>query len=642
MAYKEQEQNKAIQILETVRKIRQKEEKERKIWSRCEEYVSNWVDGELGQWRQEARDQTGKDKPTLSFNEIRKFVNRISGAQVSAKVDQKVWPRDDESDPVIAEILSDLLKYVADVNHAEWHVNRAFRDMIITGRGFIKHEWSDELDPLGEVTISRVNPHRVFLIGNGERYDLTDRKGIVELLPMTREDLVSLYPDFEEQINGLSEVYAEDLPVGGTDYYFGEKGYKIDAEDVYDKDDKTLKVYRCQKYEYVPVKYIEDPQTGKLTEAPERGLDTVLQIIGQQFGVQPRVIDKKIKRVRVITSVGDIVLKDELSPYRHNKLDIIPLFAYMDGGKITGVIQDLLDAQDEKNKRRSQITYMMLIAPKGNYFYTEGTFADPEDAQKRMGGVGQLIPVQGTTKDKLQPVQSDLTVIPALTALDAAATAEMKEISGLHDAALGEVPQGVKSGRGIQSLQGPSETIISELYNNYLFSMKLGAEIDISLMQQFYTTERRVRILGDYTSKFVPEGDKLQQMMQAGLMSFQDGQKIITINKQQGEQKLNDISVGRYDVIVDNVSHNATTRRALLYDLQNMRAMGIPIPNTTIIEYSDIKNKQKVIAEMQNEMMMLAQQMAQQQIQESTQRSASPKNPVPMDILGNVAGGQLP
>jgi len=647
----------AKDIRKAWRKIRTEESEEREVGNRCYAYVNNWVDGKLGQWTSTRRSTMGS-RPMLSLNEIRKFANRICGAQRGAKVEEKVLPRDDESDPLIADILTDLVKYNYDRNKAEKIViPKSFRDMVIW-RGYAKVEWSDEKDPLGDIVIKAIDPRRVYIWGKGESYDLSDRKGIIETLLMDKEEVKAKWPKHKREIEDLIGNRDEDLNVqrsAGDDY-----SDFATVEDFYDEDNDKCIILRTQKYEYIDVKFLKLPN-GELEEIKAKDIPKELP-----------TITKKAKKVHIYYTLGDIELESKQSENKHNRFDIVGFFAYTDGGRITSPTQDLLDPQDEKNKRRSQIIHILNSSPRNNYFAAAGAFTDIKDAENRMGGINQIILVNGTDiRDKVVPIESNLSAVPAIIGQEQQATQDMKEISGLGDASLGQVPEGVKSGRGIQALQQPTETIIAEIFDNYLTSRQLVAELVLSLIQQYYTNYKRVRILGDYTNKFLSSGDKqlydqiksqvqmAMPMAEEGeiiaktneIIAFQPGTKLLAINIQVMDKRLNDVSVGQYDVVFDHVSQSATTRRAQYYDLLNLVSLGIPVPPKRIIEASDLRNKQELINDIDEaqkaqamanafSQMMGMQQDANKQAQKATPNK---KKPAPEgDMMFNQAGNQLP
>jgi hypothetical protein len=638
---------KATEILKAYKKIKLEENEEREIGRKCFAYANNWVDGHYGQWSNVLRQQMGS-RPMLSINMIKKFLNRISGALRAAKVDEKVLPRDDQSDPLIADILTDLTKFVYDRNRCNETVfPRAGRDMIIW-RGYVKVEWSDEFDPLGDICVTSLNPKRIFVQGGGDRYDLLDRKRIIEVLPMDKEDVIAKWPAMEEKIDSLIGNKEHSEPIQGSE------DYGVSGEDYYDEFEDKCLVLRTQEYERVEVKFVKLPD-GTLEEVKSEDVPKELP-----------TVSKKMRRVHIYYSLGNVPLEDYLSKAKHNRFDIVRFAAYNDDGKVTSPVQDLLDMQDEKNKRRSQVIHILNSSPRNNYFVSKGAFDDPTAAEKQMGGINQLIVVNKPVNEVIKPIEGNLTAVPAIINMEQESTMDMKESSGLGDASLGNVPQGVTSGRGISALQAPTETIISEIFENYLTSRLLVAELILSLIQQYYTSYKRVRVLGDYTGKFLSSGDQqlrdqIKQQVSLAMpgaseeqvdiktnevLAFQPGTKLLAINIQVGEKKLNDISVGKYDVVFEHVSQSPTTRRAMYYDLLNLVSMGIPVPPKRLIEASDMRNKQEIINEIdqaqqaQAQAAAIEQAMGMGQQQQGSQKKATPA--AQHDQMFNGAGTQMP
>lgn len=656
-----------VDILQKYREISLREEHERDTWKKCFAYVNSRVDGELGQWKQEIRKElSAQGRPVISFNLIRPFVGRICGALASAKVDEKAFPRDDQSDPILGEVLTDLMKYVKDVNDAETAILRMFRDGVICSRGYVKTCWSNELDPLGEITLTNVSPFRIYIIGDGENYDLSkDRKGVIEEIPMDKDEIIARWPDHEDEINSMMVDFDDTqgdkstIPIAKTyDYGFG---LSVPTDYVFDREDKKLKVLRCQRIIHKKAKFFQDTQTGKKILAPEDGEDRKLAFqLATSNGQSLKEVTQPTKYVQESYSIGKVLLQDEPSPYKHGQYDITGFFCYDDNGVYTGVVQDLLDPQDEKNKRRSQAIHLMGTAAKNSFFVTKGAFDDINKARTEMGKVGSLIEVNKSPRDAVAPIESNTTAIPALINLELQSHQDMKAITGLNDASLGIVPEGVKSGRGIHALQMPAETIVAEMYGHIMLSRKIVFRQVLSLIQQYYTEERRVRILGDYSSRILPpqvvqmkEALKIQILAahpllteeQAILMAdkmvqIQDGSKTLTINKVIFDKKINDVSVGRFDVVIDEVSQNPTMRQQQYQDMLNMRALGAPIPWDLIVKYSDVRGKDEILQRMaEEEQKMLAMEMMQQQAKKTATPPQAPTQTA--DNLVNSAGAQF-
>lgn len=653
-----EENETALKVLEYYRKAKARTQDDRDTWNTCFEYVNNWVDGKLGQWKTDIRNQLG-DRPAISFNEIRKFVNRLCGAQRQTKLDEKCYPTGEDSDPMIADTLTDLIKFVNNDNQAEISMSRLFRNGIITSSGFVKVEWDDSENPLeGKIKLTSVNPKNVYLIGKSDEYDISKGyKGVIEEILMSKSDIIARWEDAEERIGEVPKGDNDSTPVASDNDYALTSG-AVSSEDCYDEEDGMYKVLRCQMYDWKDIELIQDLSTGKLLPKPEDF--NTFKLVAEQSGLQFKELKKKKKIVKQTYSIGHILLEEKESPYKHGEFDIVGFFCYSDDGKYTGVVQDLIDPQDEKNKRRSQIIHILGTSPKGGYFFQSGAI-DPEKAKLELSSVSPLIEVKGSIQDKIQPITTNLNAIPAIVEMERNSSVEMREISGLNDASLGQAPAGVESGRALEKLQMPVETLIAEIFDNYIQSRRLIFKKVVSLIQQYYTEEKRVRILGDYSSKFLPEPVKQMKnqlklqilmanpelsdeevIMQADkMLEVMDGSKMITINKQIMGRKLNDITVGRYDVVIDQVSQSPTMRRGEFFDKLNMKSLGAPIKWSTILDTYDGRGKSQMLSDVMEAEAMMAQlgMMAQLAPQD---KSATPNKANPADLMMNSAGVQQP
>lgn len=632
-------ENEALKILDAYNKVKLRDSGERELRKMFFEYMNNRVDGKLGQWPQALRDKMG-DKPTITFNEIKKFVNRLCGAQRQTKVDEKAFPRDDQADAVTADAITDLMKYVRHINQFETRFSQCFRNGVIAGQDYMSVEWTDDMDLTGEITVKRVNGKRIYLLGSGEEYDISDRSGFVEEIPMDKEEVVSRWPKSEKEIDTVSRgaTQDEEIPVAeGLDYSFG-KGITTDL--VYDKDEKKFIVLRCERRRYKDITFIVYPDgQRKEFEGKPKELKPALELLQMTTGQQFTTLKKRVPRIRVTYILGNVVLEDDWSIYKHNKYSRVPFFAYFDDGFPTGIVQDLIDPQDEKNKRHSQIIHILGTAAKNSYFASKGALDDIEDARKRLGNVGEILEVNGPLDEALRPIESNLSAVPSIVNMDAAASAEMKEISGLYDASMGQVPEGVKSGRGMEALQAPVELIIAELFDNGMTTRRLIHELIVSLIQQFYTDERKIRILGESYAALLGPGQ--QAMQQAGALETTPNGNIMTINmKQPDGTTMNDVTVGRYDIVIDHISYHPTMRQARFYELMNMKQAGAPVKWSTVIKASDIPGKQEVLRDVMEMEMGAMQAGIPPQTIGGSPGANPPKSPVPPEQGANLQGNR--
>lgn len=622
------------------------EETEREIWKECLEYCNNWVDGKLGQWKEDVRRNLGDQKKALSFNIIRKFVNRMCGHQRQMKVSEKLFPIDDKTDHITAEILTECGDVVYRDNEFEMHAARVYRNGVITSRGYVKVEYSNEFsteeEPEAKIVVRSIDPFSVYFIGRGERLDLLDTRGIIEKLYLDKEQIIALNPEKKREIEHIctsaetGKNYGSVINAGGTDYSqlptSSEEGTKPASQyEVYDKKLKKYVVLRQQFVEYIrpqpkpvaqPAPMVPPMSMNGQMPPQEMGIEKAMPQapMGQEIPLSNTSVaeggmvvqnipekenaDVPKRKIRIKTVFGDVLLQDMYSVYKHNRFDIIPFFCYTDGGRTTSPVQDLIDPQDEKNKRRSAINHYLARSPMGVKLVQKGTFTDIQDANKRASEGHAFIEVNQL--NGIENLTNDFSALQILSQLEKEASAEMNEISGISEAATGMVPSGVKSGRGIQALQIPTEIVLSEVWENFLFFRKIVRKMVTMLVQQFWNEPKIIRVVGDYSEKYITE--EQQQLIQQGVIQIQNGSKTIQINNP--ENALTDITAGKYDFAIETINQSPTFMEQKFGSMLEARQMGIPISNEAIVKSSSWAGKGDIIRDLEK----TQQQMMQQQL----------------------------
>jgi hypothetical protein len=121
------------------------------------------------------------------------------------------------------------------------------------------------------------------------------------------------------------------------------------------------------------------------------------------------------------------------------------------------------------------------------------------------------------------------------------------------------------------------------LFNNFRKSRILGGKILLELIQQFVTAPEMIRIQG------------------------QEGMMLMQINSQKNPQAPNfdDVSVGEYDLVIDEAVEN-TTMRMVIAQMLTEYAQANPgtIPPDLILEYSDMPFSAKQRVTQYHQMMM--------------------------------------
>jgi hypothetical protein len=164
---------------------------------------------------------------------------------------------------------------------------------------------------------------------------------------------------------------------------------------------------------------------------------------------------------------------------------------------------------------------------------------------------------------------------------------EIMEISAVNEELLGSATDD-KAGILSMLRQGGGLTTLQTLFDQLDRSQKILGQLEIAAIQTNYTPGKIKRII---------EEEPTQQFY----------------NK----------SFGRYDAAVEEGVNTTTQRQMQFAQLMNLKELGVPIPDSTIIEASTLQNKKQLIeslgqslqAKQQQEQQMLQVQMQLQQAQ---------------------------
>jgi hypothetical protein len=193
-----------------------------------------------------------------------------------------------------------------------------------------------------------------------------------------------------------------------------------------------------------------------------------------------------------LTMVGDQIVQGFQGwPYRHGKFPFAK-FDHIPSGKFysTSVIEDLIPLQKEFNRTRGQIIEAknrtakpQLVAPRGSV-----------DASKITTEPGQVIEYTPGF-DPPQPLP--LSPLPSYVPQELdRILGDWNDISGQHEVTHGQMPPGVTAATAISFLQERDESKLSPTFDSLEEGIEKIAQLSLSYVNQFWTTERMVRVTG--------------------------------------------------------------------------------------------------------------------------------------------------
>ncbi len=519
---------------------------------RCRDYYDN-----KQYTAQERKTLDVRKQPALVWNRVKRKVNFLTGHEVQQRSDPKALPRNVPFDQSAADAATDALRYVQDVQMLPEKFSDSFEDGIIEGMGGIEILY----DPKTNCPdIKYVEWDRLFYDPFSSRPDFSDAryKGIV--VWMDEEQAKMAYPDKADSIAlaveqeasaALSKTY-DDKPAFTKWVSLGER--------------KRVRI--CQIY------YMEG---GKWHWA-------------------------HFTKSGILKGGVPVPFMDS-DGMPECPLEMWSCYVDRDNNRY-GEVLELLDIQDEINKRRSKLLYRLSVRQvkmdKGAVDRKEAV----RDELARPDGVIEVNPGRGfEILENTDLASGELQLLQE-------AKAEM-EFAGPNSSLMGDTRAGASGRAIIASQQGGLSELgrVMARYRN--FRLRVYRQI-WNRIRQFWREEKWVRVTNNENNvRFVglnkPEtvGDVFLAQAEAEGVK---GEELAALQKQiesdpraqqpTGKVK-NDIGALDVDIILDETIDTVTLQQEQFEILADLARAGIPIPPEALIEASSLRNKDKVLEKLQ-------------------------------------------
>jgi hypothetical protein len=514
------------------------------------------------QWTEaQLKEMMRQKRPALKFNIIAPLVRLVLGYNGSNKTDIVHRPgQDSRSSEDTAEALTKIEKALSTMNSLEFVDTEVFLDGLITGRGYYDSRLAFEDNDFGEIKDKAWDPFQVFPDPDADTYDLNESASFMQTAKMVSIDEIEAA--FGKNVAGLlrpftmgqtplapiSSLVVNDqlTPIrtfGERDEFsteYWDQFYSL-AGDFVDTHRKTIRIIETQHKVSEERNVVIDLETGDKKVLPDDWSQDKIQkvlLYGQQIG-NPLIVERRlVQRIQWTTMAADMLLYD--APSLYDRYTITGFFPYFRRGMTRGMVEDLIDPQMEKNKRRSARVEIMSKTANGGWTYHESSL-DPVQERKlqRFGSTpGVNIKWKGTQKpEQIQPTMPPM----GQERLEKDASDDLRQISGINESALGELDR-VQSGRAIEARQRQAVLSIQMYMDNNKRTKTLLGNMHLSIIQNHYTDARIYRVMGE-----------------DGKFSLLDINKRITDPSGSTVTRIvNDVTVGKYVTAVDDAPLSAT------------------------------------------------------------------------------------
>jgi hypothetical protein len=531
-------------------------------WRKRAQKAWEYYDGM--QWTQDEAEKVNQRGQQASvLNVIRPTVDMVMSVEMDRRTDFQVVPREPSDEPM-ANVLTELVKQIADLNDHEYYLGKTFRDGVICGRGWqqVYTEEPESKNDLPQVRVEYIPWEECYPDPYYRKPDASDARYIIRQVWMDRDEVKAKWPGKAEE---LDSVFNDEYK--GVEYYAQmrapNRGMNSDGK-------KSISYY--------------DRQTERV-------------LLNETW-----YKDGKGKMRYCIWSdcvflEGGLDDASNKLPYQFNELPLVAFHSFRNHrGEPMGLVDYLMDMQDMLNKENSK--YLWNIST--NRLLAEDNAVEDIDALReewnRPDGVVKLNPgglARIRENNNLQESGYLMTHMEFLLGM-------VQRTSGINDSMLG---LGSTNERSAQQLRG---------------RVLQGSAMQTSIMENLFFTKKQVqRLVLLNIGQFYTERVVVRTLMPTGAAKFYE------LNKPaQGDDgkliKENEIGdVMRFDVSLKHVPPYSTVRQNTLTAFTEVAKTGVIPPQVVaeiMVELSDLPNKQAIMAKIQQFNQMQAQQMQQQAI----------------------------
>lgn len=506
------------------------------------------------------------------FNRVRPLCNMVSGRQRQNRKSSIVVPLEN-GDQQTADQLTKILLGIYKREGVYETISEAFHQGACIAGMNLLHVYIDyRNDPVnGDIKVDNCSFNSFFIDPYFRKTDLSDCSFVWRRSYMSHSAAAALMPDRWDDIMAL-----EGNPSGtGRDGRFSymPESYGQTQQNRLAYDEYYYRDYRKQKL-------LIDRESGEvmdLVNMPDLDIDLFLQ-----HHPQITIMEQDVPTVRLAIMIQDKVFYDGPNPLGIDIFPFIPVLGYYNPmmpyfySRIQGVCRSLRDPQILLNRRIILSADMLESQVNSGWMFKENAVVDVKHLFQV--GQGRIIPIkeeaQMTDVMPIVPPQ----IPPSFFQLQDTFSKELNLVSGINEELLGSA---IDDKAGILSMlrQGAGLTTLQPLFDKLDYSQNLLGELILQVVQKNYTPGKIRNIL---------EGQEPAPLF---------------YNK----------AFGKYHCSVEAGFNTETQKQMEFAQLVQMRELGVPFPDTALVEAATIQNKDKIIAQMEQQQQMQQQQQQMQQ-----------------------------
>lgn len=498
------------------------------------------------QWPHDiARQREHDNRPMLTVNKIAPIIRQVVNESRQNTPAIRVSPVDGGSDIDTADVISGLVKSIERRSKADVAYDTAMDNACSGGFGFwrvaIDYAAPDSFDL--EAKIIRIpNPLMVHWDVNSMGFDASDWNYAFVSDMLSEDEFEKTYPgaqkaSFEGDSRDSVNNWIEGNQIRVSEYFRKE----MKEEDVVQLSNGQT--YRMKDLERMAKAYFEAGGIDLGGMLDEGEVIQAFMAVNNLVETRRRKSQFPDIRRRVITSAE--VLVDD--PWPGQYIPICPVWGdevVIDGRRhFRSMIRDAKGAQQMHNFWRTAATELVALAPRAPFLMQENAL--PKEGVERakwQEANTQSYPYLLYSSQSNMPQRQPFAGVPGGAVQEAiASNQDIQDITGVYPSSTG-ARSNETSGRAIIARERQADVSNFHFIDNLSRAIQYCGQVLVDIIPAVYSAKETIRILGeDQTEKVV----RLTQ--EAGGM-------------EDGQERLYNLSVGRYDVTVDTGPSFASQR----------------------------------------------------------------------------------
>lgn len=521
------------------------------------------------QWDDDVKLARGKDRPALEYNKLPSFLARVKNAMRMNRYGIQVRPKSGDADKDIASIMAGKIRDIEQTSDCEEYQDGAGQTSSACGRGFlivqsryIKGSFDQELyiDGLADAFAVIWDPA-------AKNPDLQDADWFFIITELKKSEFEAKYPD--SQVISLVEGEVSHA----SSWSNGES--VIVADYYYRGEEKKRKLIKIRAFDQFGGESIQDVYEDELED---------LKKADQVARIEP-VTDKNNKPMERTESykpwmycqTNGIDQLSEAQVWINDKVEMHPLVpvwgerAYIDNKWHTwGMVRHVRDTIKSRNYAKTVQIERLALEPKAPWLGGKNQLAGHEADYHRSRKENVDLLTYNDDPDETTAQMPPSRVFPEPPSQAAMLIAQqddqdMHDIVGIPYTATHQDPNTAGVATAQMRMEGDIATFVYP--DEMAKSMKRLGRILVDYIPYIYDTARLERIRAmDGAESMVPVNASEAMFPQ----DYKEASpKVESTKKYSGQGIFNDLSQGKYDVIVDTGPQFVTLRHEVLTRWEN-------------------------------------------------------------------------